>query len=156
MLSRAAAQLCSRGLAPHTENTALKLERLFPPATHPLGSPPPEAPTFTIEPETVRKLILQTLKWLAPVCFGLRAEHLKSLLFSRNIGLSSHSLSMLTAFVNQSLNGYLQQHLQPHLCGGRLIPLIKKDAAVRPLVVGELLRALVSKLRFEISNVPTC
>ena len=30
-------------------------------------------------------------------------------------------------------------------CGGRLIPLIKKDGGVRPLVVGEFLRALVSK-----------
>ena len=51
----------------------------------------------------------------------------------------------MTAFVNQSLNGYLPRILQPYMCGGRLIPIIKKDGGVRPLVVGEFLRALVSK-----------
>ena len=35
---------------------------------------------------------------------------------------------------------------QPYLCGGRLIPLNKKDSGIRPLVVGEILRALVAKL----------
>ena len=96
-------------------------------------------------PETVRKLVMQTPKGLAPGCSGIHTRYLKCLLCDRNVCLSSHFLSMLTAFVNQCLQGYLPQHLQQHLCGGRLIPLIKKDGGVRPLVVGELMRTLVSK-----------
>ena len=88
---------------------------------------------------------MQTPKGLAPGCSGLRAEHLKAVLCDRNLGLAAQALTLLTGFVNQSLNGYLPPDLQPCLCGGRLIPLIKKDSGVRPLVVGELLRALVSK-----------
>ena len=47
---------------------------------------------------------------------------------------------------NFCIAGYLPQCLQAFLCSGRLIPLNKKDRGVRPIVVGEYLRALVSKL----------
>ena len=36
--------------------------------------------------------------------------------------------------------------LQCYICGGRLIPLNKKDHGIRPLVVGELFRAIVAKM----------
>ena len=100
---------------------------------------------------------MQTPKGLAPGCSGLRAEHLKAVLCDRNLELAAQALTLLTGFVNQSLNGYLPPDLQPCLCGGRLIPLIKKDSGVRPLVVGELLRALRPGIKVcpERSNPPT-
>ena len=57
---------------------------------------------------TARKhseLILAMPKGLASGCSGIRAEYLKALVLNR--GFASHILSLLTAFVNQSLNGYL-------------------------------------------------
>ena len=69
--------------------------------------------------------------------------HLQALLLDRNEALAAHALTLLTTFVNQSLGGYLPDSLQPHL-RGQLIPL-NKNNWVQPLVVGELLRALVSK-----------
>ena len=145
MLSRAAAQLCSRGLAPNNTETARKLSELFPQETYSLDEPPPHAPSFSIQPELVRKLILRTPKGLAPGCSGMRAEHLKALLLDRNSGLAAQALALLTTFVNDCVNGNPPTALQPYLCGGRLIPLNKKDAGVRPLVVGEYLRAIVAK-----------
>ena len=55
-------------------------------------------------------------------------------------------LEVLTAFVNIALSGGLPEDVRPYLCGGRLVPLIKKDGGLRPLVVGEFLRSLVAKL----------
>ena len=155
MLSRAGSQLCSRGLAPHTDDTKIQLQNLFPISHILLGDVLHDAPSFTVLLETVRKLILETPKWLAPGCSGLRAKHLKSLLCDRNVGHAAQALALLEPFVYQSMNGYLPADLQPHLCGGRLIPIIKKDAGVRPLVVGEVLRALVYKAALkEVSHQP--
>ena len=36
--------------------------------------------------------------------------------------------------------------LQPYICGGILVPLANKDGGVPPLVVGDLLRAITSKV----------
>ena len=115
LLSRAAAQLCSRGIAPHNANTAVKVGTLFPSIRANLGDDLPEAPSFSVAPDSVRKLVLQTPKGLAPGCSGLRAEYLKALLCDRNAGLAAQSLSLLKAFVNQSLNGYLPRDLQPYV-----------------------------------------
>ena len=62
-------------------------------------------------------------------------------------------LASLAKFVNACLAGYLPPEIQPYLCGGRLVPLRKKDEGIRPLVIGELLRAIAAKLSLaEIEN----
>ena len=48
LLSRAATQLSSRGLAPHNTDTILKLGSLFPHTTNNLGDPRPDSPSFSI------------------------------------------------------------------------------------------------------------
>ena len=88
---------------------------------------------------------LHTPKGLAPGCSGMRAEHVKAVLLDRNVGVAAHALTLLTKYVNNCINGYLPAYLQPHLCGGRLIPLNKTDGGVRLLVEGEFLRALAFK-----------
>ena len=52
---------------------------------------------------------------------------------------------MTCILANLCAAGYLPAELPEYLCGGRLIRL-KNDSGVRPIVVGELLRGLVSKL----------
>ena len=46
---------------------------------------------------------------------------------------------------NVALSGYLPVSIRPYFCGGRLVPINKKDAGIRPLVVGECLRAIIAK-----------
>ena len=143
---RAASQLCSRGLAPQPPETVEKIERLFSHGSLPLKATGADAPTFEVEAPAVKKLIMATPKGLAPGASGLRAEHLKAMIGDRNLGRAARVLDDITKFVNTCLSGYLPEELQAFLCGGRLIPLNKKDEGIRPLVVGKVLRAIVAKL----------
>ena len=81
-----------------------------------------------------------------PCSSGLRAEHVKAVLSDRNAGNAAEALELITRFANGCTAGCLPHHIQEFLCGGRLIPLNKKDQGIRPIVVGEFLRNLVSKL----------
>ena len=57
------------------------------------------------------------------------------------------ALELLTKFSNLCIAGYLPSELQEFFCGGGLIPRNKKKySGIRPNVVGEFLRGLVSKL----------
>jgi len=55
-------------------------------------------------------------------------------------------LEALTLLTNLAVSGRLPLPLQPFLCGGRLVPVLKKDNGIRPIVVGELLRSLIAKV----------
>ena len=48
-------------------------------------------------------------------------------------------------FIAQATQGKFPNEVVEFLCGGSVIPRIKKDGQLRPLVVGGLLRALISK-----------
>ena len=91
LLSRAAAQLCSRGIAPFGEETLLKVEKLFPAGELPLNVGGYEAPAFEFQPAAVKKAILNTPKGLAAGCSGLRAEHVKVVLQDRNVGRAAQA-----------------------------------------------------------------
>ncbi len=53
---------------------------------------------------------------------------------------------VMTWLAQRAISGELPTHLSRWFCGGRGVPLRKKDGGVRPLVVGEVLRATISKL----------
>ena len=95
-LSRAAAQLCSRGLAPDNAETREKIRQLFPPGQLPHPNHAGDAPSLEFQAAAVKKVILQTPNGLAAGCSGLRAEHLKALLTDRNIGRAAKALDLLT------------------------------------------------------------
>ena len=88
----------------------------------------------------VKKIIMGTPKGLAAGCSGLRAEHLKAVLQNRNMGRAAIALELLTKFSNLCIAGCLPSELQEFFCGGRLVPLNKKDNGTRPIVVREFLR----------------
>ena len=75
------------------------------------------------------------------------------LLTVRNAGLVGQVLTDLTTFANKCLGGYLPAELQPFLCAGRLIPLVKKDNGTRPSVVGEMLRAMFSSSMLSLAEI---
>ena len=127
LLSRAAAQLCSRGVAQNSTETLAKLETLFPKGQLPLARSFDEAPAFEIQPEAVKKTIMSWPKGLAAGCSGLRAEHVNAVLLDRNAGNAAQALEIITKFTNLCIAGYLPHELQEFFCGGRLILLNKKD-----------------------------
>ena len=129
----------------------MKVENIFPAGSLPLNyslltTTGFEALAFEIDSVTVKKAVLSSHKSLAAGCSGLRAEHVKCVLMDHNQGKAAEMTEVLTKIVNLCIAGYLPQELQEHFCGGRLIPLNKKDAGIRPIVVGEFLRELTSKL----------
>ena len=70
MLSRAASQLCSRGVAPDSPEILEKIEALFPEGALPLSFAGMEAPAFEFQPATVKQLVLSSPKGLAAGCSG--------------------------------------------------------------------------------------
>ena len=91
-------------------------------------------------------LVLSFKRGLAWGPSGLRQEYLRAPGCGRRPVIEDRVLDPLREFCSAALNGTLPAALQPFLCAGTLVPLKKKDKGLRPLVVGEFLRALVGKL----------
>ena len=75
---------------------------------------------------------------------GLTPLHLKDLINAE--GQGSQLLTAVTALTNLMVNGGVPATIKPFIYGGRLIALNKKDGGVRPIVVGQVLRRIASKL----------
>ena len=134
-------------LATDDDFTLSKVSQLFPTSRCVDRVSNVATPFFKVDAADGKRLILTPPpSELPPGCSGLRYEHLKALHSDRNQGAAAGVLNMLRKVVNLALGGYLCPAVQTYLCGGRLIPLNKKDGGIRPLVVRELLRAIVSKL----------
>ena len=103
------------------------------------------SPSVDVDDETLRKILLQTPKGLAPGPSGLRIEHIRAVMEDRKQGVEEGLLEAFTLLANSAISGRLPLSLQPYLCGGRLIPVRKKDGGIRPIVVGEVLRSLIAK-----------
>ena len=149
-LSKAARQLLSHGIHERTPETLEKVRQLFPqPANpHPLRGPI-TASSLSITPDQLLKVIDKTPQGLAPGPSGLRAEHLQALLPAKSkrrpTDPTNPALQALTDFVNYGLAGLFPSEIQGPLCAGLLVPLKKKDGGIRPVVVGDTLRNLVSR-----------
>ena len=73
----------------------------------------------------------------APGPSGLRPSHVRE-----SPDRANNMLSSLTKFVNHLAAGQAPPSILPHLCGATLL---EKNGGLRPIVVGEVLRRLVSK-----------
>ena len=100
LLSRAASQLCSRGIAPENADTFKKIEARFPEGALPLNVSGLAAPTIEVAATTVKKIILSSPKRLAAGCSGLSAEHVRAVRQDRNAGRAGSTLELLTKFAN--------------------------------------------------------
>ena len=146
--SQAAAQLCSRGIADRTVETHEKVEKLFTAAPPRQAEPPAPtvAPPVEINESQLRQELLTTPKELSPGPSGLPVEHLRAIMEDRKQNVEAELLESLTLLTSTAVSGRLPLALQPFLCGGRLVPVRKKDQGIRPIVVGELLRSLIAKV----------
>ena len=75
----------------------------------------------------------------------MRFEHF-SYFRGRQPACDDDLVDALTRLVNLALNGDLHTDLRRILCGGRLVPLLKKDNRIRPLVFWEVLRFIICKV----------
>ena len=140
--SKACKLLCSRGIAADTPHTRANLESLFPQQEQ--NVTPCTGDTGSYDPSEIKAILERTPSNLAPGPSGLRFDHLKAALLLPDQSTVNHFLFSLTTFVNTAVSGSFPKELQPFLCGGIVIPCNKKDGGVRPIVLGETLRNIVS------------
>jgi hypothetical protein len=124
-------------------STYATLEQMF--GSHPQPDPCTSSePPATCDLATLRRCINRFSPSSAPGPDGFRPSHLLSL-----IATGSHSTPLLTAllgFVQASLAGAVPPELATLYSSGTVTPLIKASGGLRPIVVGLVLRRLVSKV----------
>jgi hypothetical protein len=91
----------------------------------------------------VRDAIFSFPRSTAPGPSGLRASHLQDSV--RRPGRGAPLVAALARLAHMWSHGLIPEDMGPALCGANLTPLRKKDGAVRPIAVGEILRRLVGK-----------
>ena len=141
-LSKACKVLCSRGVASDTPETRDKLIRLFPTLAQPVTITTSQRGTY--DSAEIRSVVERMPSSLAPGPSGLRSDYFKAVLKLPDKPVVEHFLHSLCEFVNVAVSGSLPAAIQPYLCGGKVIPCNKKDRGIRPIVLGDLLRNLVS------------
>lgn len=92
-------------------------------------------------------------KGSAPGPSGLCPSHLREAVRCPSPDQATCLLSSLTTFVNLLAAGCTPTNVAPHLYGASLLASKKKSGSHHPIVVGEVLRRLVSKCLFFHSRV---
>jgi hypothetical protein len=135
-------------LAPPTPETLRKLQEKHPLAPSDRRPFPPVDPSQSqifFEEAAVRRAILSFPPGSSGGPDGLTPQHIRDLITFE--GQSSPLLVAITALVNSiAAGGGMPDSVKPYFFGGRLIALSKKDGGIRPIVVGQTLRRLTSKL----------
>ena len=131
--------LLSRGIAAYSPQTVAKIESLFPsrPIDELALTQAPISDEIVVATDTVKNVILSFSTGVAYGPSGLRADHIKTAIMETRDKVGEQLLTTLAELVQMFAAGRLSPTLQPALCGGRLIPLVKKDSGVRPIVIGE-------------------
>jgi hypothetical protein len=147
-LGRAAKALQPQRKAGASASKLVELQQKHPAAPVPIVPPTRDDhdPPYLFTSETVQNAISQFDRGSAPGSSGLRPSHLQDMLRASSEQARAALLSELTAFVNRSFHGHLPELLFPWFFGARLTAFAKCGGGVRPLVVGETLRRLTSKL----------
>jgi hypothetical protein len=135
--------LCSRGMA-EGPDVLEQMHRLFPAAQEAVECRL-EA-DVAVDAKAMQKILKEMPRGLAPGPSGLRADHLLQANQQKHRKLFEEAAETLARLARRAISGELPISLARWFCGGRGVPLRKKDGGVRPLVVGEVLRAAVSKL----------
>jgi len=138
-LGKAVQALHSSGLAPVSQSTVDLLRDKHP--VSPLPTPGPVPPQLlSVNPRQVLSQLQTFSKGTAGGRSGWRVQHFLSLCQSQQF------LAGFTYIINLFLADNAPRELAGIVVSGSLVPLLKKDGGVRPIVVGEVFRRLLSKL----------
>ena len=146
MPGKACRLLCSRGVA-EGPDVLERMRQLFPSVCESVPMQPQHS--VDIDDKAVQKILKAMPRGLAPGPSGLRTDHLLQTFDRSNKkkgGLFVELAAVMTQLAQQAIAGSMPLELARWLCGGRGIPLKKKDGGIRPLVVGEVVRAVISKV----------
>ena len=138
-LGKAVQALHSSGIAPRTSSTIETLRAKHPVSPLPSPSPIPEQ-TLKVTAKQIFAQLQTFAKGSAGSRSGWRVSHFLQLCQSHLF------LSEFTFFVNLFLADRIPRTLARIVVSGSLVPVLKKDGGIRPIVVGEVFRRLISKL----------
>ena len=138
-LGKAVQALHSSGIAPRTSSTIETLRAKHPVSPLPSPSPIPEH-TLKVTAKQIFAQLQTFAKGSAGSRSGWRVSHFLQLCQSHLF------LSEFTFFVNLFLADRIPRTLARIVVSGSLVPVLKKDGGIRPIVVGEVFRRLISKL----------
>lgn len=158
-LSKAMRTLASNGLAPATEETAVKLQETYYPApgeavatdfveqlklaTDMLNAEQPQHPgtLYRFTSDEINAAIDHIAEGTAADAIGLRPGHMRILCELRY----THLINLICSFY---LRGKLPAELQSILGGGMVIPLVKRpeDQSIRPIVITYILPKIVENI----------
>ena len=142
-LGKACATLSSSGLAPNDASTLDKLR-----VKHPQHqSPDPVAPTNVVPIElkadfNLFGVLSSFAKDVGTDGTNFRIQHL---LDANEANLPAPLLPLLKKVINILLKGLAPIGIQDYVAGARLVALVKGDADIRPIAVGNIFRRLASK-----------
>lgn len=142
--------LCSRGIADPAEAVE-SIKQLFPAGEGNMS--PPATEDCDIDDAQVLPVLRSLKRGLSAGPSGLRYDHLLQV-FSRRSPkhpVSDDLLRVITSFVGCAVGGRIPAEIARWLCTGRVVPCCKKDGGLRPVVVGEVLRAVVSRFVLRVS-----
>ena len=94
----------------------------------------------------MQRIIKEIPRRLAPGLSGLRADYLLQATQRKHRKLFEETAEIMARLAQRAIAGDLPMSLARWICRGRGVPLRKKDGGVRPLVVGEVIRAAISKV----------
>ena len=103
------------------------------------------APRDILHMSVVRKCVMSLPNGSAPGPSGLRPSHLKEAIKCASQNRASRLLTSLMRFVNLLAAGLAPRSINQHLCSAILLVLPKTGGGFHPIMVGEVLRRLVSK-----------
>ena len=127
--------LTSSGLAPDTDDTRQKLKIKHPDPFESCVTPvATDSAVISLCHEVILKALKTTPRGSAPGPSGMRFEHLKSCLDSRDL------CDLLCGVVQSVVSGNPPIEIGQALAASRLIGLAKENGDVRPIAVGECLR----------------
>ena len=126
----------------------LKIQALFPqsPASAQAEAREDNTDIISVSPEEVLKAIKGAAEGLSPGPSGQRYEHLKQCISLPSKQLVQDLLASLATLFSAMANTELPNLLRPYLCSGSLIPANKKDGGIRPIVLGDVMASLCSKI----------
>ena len=132
--------LTSSGLAPDTDDTRQKLEKKHPDPFESCVTPvATDSAAISLCHEVILKALKTTPRGSAPGPSGMRFEHLKPCLDSRDL------CDLLCGVVQSVVPGNPPIEIGQALAASRLIGLAKENGDVRPIAVGECLRRLCAR-----------
>ena len=139
-LGKALQALHSQGIADNSPATIAALRSKHPQSALPAHSGPLPSHALKVGSKHVLQQLQSFSRGTAGSRSGWRVSHFLALCQFQSF------IAEFTSFINMFLSNRTPVELSALVVSGSLVPILKKDGGIRPVVVGEVFRRLISKL----------